>query len=49
MNTASNAFLLTAAAALVSLGVASIANSLLTGGAEIVLGLIVFVAYEKLP
>jgi hypothetical protein len=44
-----NAFLLSAASALVGLGVASISTNLLTGVIEIVLGIVAFVVYEKLP
>ena len=49
MNTVGNAFLLTAAATLTTLGVAAIAGDFLVGAGEIVLGLIVFVVYEKIP
>jgi hypothetical protein len=49
MNKTSNAFLLTAATALVTLGVSTIQGNLLTGAIELVLGLAVFLAYEFLP
>ena len=49
MKTAVNVFLLTAATTLVGLGVASIQQSLVTGVIETVLGVIVFIVYEKFP
>lgn len=49
MNTSTNVFLLTAATALVGMGVATIPNSLLTGLIEFVIGIVAFIVYEKFP
>ena len=47
MNTGMNAFLQTAATALVALGISSISGNLWTGVIELVLGIACYVVYEK--
>lgn len=49
MTTSTNVFLLTAAVALVGLGVTTITTNLLTGSVEFILGVISFYLYEKFP
>jgi hypothetical protein len=49
MNTAGNVFLLTAAATLVSLGANTMAQNLLAGAVEFILGIGAFLVYELVP
>lgn len=49
MNTATNVGLQTVATGLVALGATSISSNLVAGAVEIVLGIVVYTAYELLP
>ena len=49
LNTVANAGLQTIATSLVALGAATIAGNLMAGAVMVVLGLAVYVVYEKFP